>query len=386
MATAHLQQRPYPAYHTPQSNSPASATSSQSHLDHGRVYSQPPPAQQGMYGFSQYTHPSINHVQTAAFAPHPRQPPPQPPPQQPQEQQHHQMMNTQTLLPHQRSQATMPNQPSPAQPSGITNSPRPQPKFEPAAMPRSTDQLTVHRSPPGPLTSNQNPSAGQKANGNAAHPNQQGATAANPSAAPGPIPATTPLVVRQDGNGVQWIAFEYSRDRVKMEYTIRCDVESVNVDALSKLFKEENCVYPRACCEQGLYKGNRQQYETECNTVGWSLAQLNECLRGKRGLIQRAVDSWRNSNQDSRLRSRRVRRQNKISTRKTSVPATPSSMAGPQDLGATPGPNAMATPMQHRGPPLNGVAGPAQAHHRHAHNDGSTSGSVGDVSGMSHRP
>jgi hypothetical protein len=61
----------------------------------------------------------------------------------------------------------------------------------------------------------------------------------NPNAAPGPIPATTdvPLKtrptpatippVRQDNNGVQWVVFEHSLKRVKMEYTIRYEVESV---------------------------------------------------------------------------------------------------------------------------------------------------------------
>ena len=141
----------------------------------------------------------------------------------------------------------------------------------------------------------------------------------NPNAAPGPIPATTPLVVKQDPNGVQWIAFEYSKDRVKLEYLIRCDVESVNVDELPQDFKSENCVYPRACCNKEQYKGNRLQYETECNTVGWALAQLNTVLRGKRGLIQRAVDSWRNSNRDPKLRSRRVRRQAKNDSRKANL-------------------------------------------------------------------
>lgn len=170
----------------------------------------------------------------------------------------------------------------------------------------------------------------------------------SPSAAPGPIPATTPLVVRQDGNGVQWIAFEYSRDRVKMEYTIRCDVESINVDELPQDFKTENCVYPRACCRKDEYRGNRLVYETECNTVGWALAQLNPCLRGKRGLIQRAVDSWRNSNQDPRLRSRRVRRMAKMNTRKMAQrlvengtshlvnPSQPQGMQQQQHLGPPP--------------------------------------------------
>jgi len=151
------------------------------------------------------------------------------------------------------------------------------------------------------------------------------------TAAPGPIPATTPLVVRQDQNGVQWIAFEYSRDRVKLEYTIRCDVESVNVETLSDDFKSANCVYPRACGGKDQYKGNRLHYESECNAVGWALAELNPNLREKRGLIQRAVDSWRNSNQDPRLRSRRVRRMAKIHTRKAqqSTPALPTPMSIP---------------------------------------------------------
>jgi len=206
----------------------------------------------------------------------------------------------------------------------------------------------------------------------------------NPNAAPGPIPATTPLVVRQDGNGVQWIAFEYSRDRVKMEYTIRCDVESVNVDTLSPEFKTENCVYPRACCSKDQYRGNRLVYETECNTVGWALAELNPCLRGKRGLIQRAVDSWRNSNQDPRLRSRRVRRMAKINTRKQVQAATQHThMPGPGGPAGMPpsggmGPGGSAGSMGK--PSLASMGGP-QLHHHHAHPDGSAPGGPDDGSG-----
>lgn len=139
-----------------------------------------------------------------------------------------------------------------------------------------------------------------------------------------------------------------------MEYTIRCDVESVNTDELTEEFKTENCVYPRACCPKDQYRGNRLVYETECNTVGWALAQLNPPLRGKRGLIQRAVDSWRNSNQDPRLRSRRVRRMAKINNRKA-VSATPhpTHMTGPS------GPTGMATPggMSAGGPAAMGKPG-----------------------------
>lgn len=180
---------------------------------------------------------------------------------------------------------------------------RPQPVVAP---PQGTPQTPASSTTPG-AQAVPNSMSGASANANAN---------ANASAAPGPIPATTPLVVRQDLNGVQWICFEYSRDRVKMEYTIRCDVESVNIDDLSPEFKSANCVYPRACCSKEQYKGNRLHYESECNAVGWALAQLNPSLREKRGLIQRAVDSWRNSNQDARLRSRRVRRMAKIQTRK----------------------------------------------------------------------
>ena len=202
----------------------------------------------------------------------------------------------------------------------------------------------------------------------------------NPSAAPGPIPATTPLVVRQDNNGVQWIAFEYSRDRVKMEYTIRCDVESVNVEELSQEFKSANCVYPRACCGKDQYKGNRLHYESECNAVGWALAQLNPPLREKRGLIQRAVDSWRNSNQDVRLRSRRVRRMAKIHTRKGTG-------MGPGSAGQLPGsagapsaglqnPQGM-TPGTSRRPNFGPTGQPLRHHHGGAAGD--------DGSGMFHQ-
>lgn len=206
----------------------------------------------------------------------------------------------------------------------------------------------------------------------------------NPNAAPGPIPATTPLVVRQDGNGVQWIAFEYSRDRVKMEYTIRCDVESVDTDTLQQEFKQENCVYPRACCHKDQYRGNRLMYETDCNRVGWALAQLNPSLRGKRGLIQRAVDSWRNSNQDPRLRSRRVRRMAKTNARgKSSTPNQtaahlPAATAAPA---MAPAPGGMS---QNHAQPMGkpGMGHMAQPmHHPGSHPDGQTHG---DEVGMFH--
>ena len=272
----------------------------------------------------------------------------------------------------------------------MTNSPRPQTKLEPGIQ-RPIEPTILQRSPTGPANANTNTSSNSSQNGNGSQAGQTGGQGVNPNAAPGPIPATTPLVVRQDNNGVQWIAFEYSRDRVKMEYTIRCDVESVNTDSLPSDFRTDNCVYPRACCNKDNYKGNRLQYENECNTVGWALAELNPCLRGKRGLIQRAVDSWRNSNQDPRLRSRRVRRMAKINTRKTaSTSHPPNHMAVPRETGVPqPNTNSMAPSVQQRPPATHlNMAGPAQVHqqqhHHHAHTDGSQPG-PDDVSGMFHQ-
>ncbi|KAK9368807.1 hypothetical protein V1509DRAFT_658472 [Lipomyces kononenkoae] len=131
------------------------------------------------------------------------------------------------------------------------------------------------------------------------------------SCPPGPIPAAPPALVRRDEHGVDWIAFQYSKDRVRTEYCIRCDVESIDLTKMSKLFRKLNCIYPRADVPETNYLGNRHHYENECNRIGWALAHLNPSLRGKRGLIQRAVDSWRNSNADPKVRSRRVRRLSK---------------------------------------------------------------------------
>lgn len=70
-------------------------------------------------------------------------------------------------------------------------------------------------------------------------------------------------------------------------------------------------VYPRANLPKECYRGNRWAYETECNVLGWKLAWLNAAeISGKRGLIQRAVDSYRNRNPS--MRSRRVARQEKL--------------------------------------------------------------------------
>ncbi|KDN72336.1 hypothetical protein CSUB01_00019 [Colletotrichum sublineola] len=333
MAAAQMPRPPYPpmSYHTPQSNSPASVASPSQHDQHRSIYGQPPsqPLQQHMYYQTQQAHyPSMQaQPQQSPYAQHAAQT------HQSMSSQPNMMMSAQSQQQQQQQQQHMPQHAAQHSQAQMTNSPRGQMKTEPQVP------LQLQKPQTTPMQHAQHPQNGGALN----TPTGSTPGGVNPNAAPGPIPATTPLVVRQDQNGVQWIAFEYSRDRVKMEYTIRCDVESVNTDELSAEFKTENCVYPRACCPKDQYRGNRQVYETECNTVGWALAQLNPPLRGKRGLIQRAVDSWRNSNQDPRLRSRRVRRMAKMNTRKSvqGGPHPGGHMGGPSPPGMPQGAGGM---------------------------------------------
>ncbi|KAH8908077.1 hypothetical protein BR93DRAFT_593260 [Coniochaeta sp. PMI_546] len=375
MIATTMQRPTYPpmSYHTPQSNSPASVNSPSGHDQQRSIYGQPAQHmhQPSLYygGPAQSQYPSI----TAQTAPSPYGQHAQPP-QQSMTSQPNMMMshtNPQHHLAHQASQHAQ---------AGMAGSPRHTKieahsmKIEPHTM---TPQMAQRAPAPGSLGVGTPSQSSQ--NGTALSTPTGSNAGANPNAAPGPIPATTPLVVRQDQNGVQWIAFEYSRDRVKMEYTIRCDVESVNTDELSQDFKTENCVYPRACCPKENYRGNRLQYETECNTVGWALAQLNPPLRQKRGLIQRAVDSWRNSNQDPRLRSRRVRRMAKMNNRKN-VQASPhpSHMPGVNGQQGMPAPGAMGpggAPAMGK-PGMNGMG---HMQHHQGHHDGNTQGGGDEV-------
>lgn len=334
MATTAQLQRPYPPiYHTPQSNSPASVASQPQDQQNRNLYAQSPHMSSHLYGYQPYS--PINPVQPSPYSAHPSP-------------QSHPLTSQPLMIPSHQSATSMP--------SPTTQQPTP-------------PQRTI-LNPPHPITTTTT---------SAPIPSPTTPVGTSSTAAPGPIPATTPLVVRQDSNGVQWIAFEYSRDRVKMEYTIRCDVESVNVDNLSRDFKTENCVYPRACCSKDQYKGNRLIYETECNAVGWALAELNPSLRGKRGLIQRAVDSWRNSNQDNKLRSRRVKRMARLNQRQGQA-VTP--RAAPAHMAAG-SPTIPGLPMTPGSRPL--PMGPPHLHHHHhhhAHPDGSPHE---EVSGMFHR-
>ncbi|KAK4502415.1 hypothetical protein PRZ48_005840 [Zasmidium cellare] len=352
MATQAISRQSYPSissYQTPQSNSPASIHSPQTDA-HGRPLSYGIPSMPQQMYYPQYQ--MQQQPQQSPYAQHPPSAAAS----------HHSSMTSAPgmLMSHQQPQQQMQ---------------QPQPGHPPSSMIDTKPSQSSLQRPPSviapPQSTPQSSGPGMHGQMSTASPNGP-----NSSAAPGPIPATTPLVVRQDNNGVQWIAFEYSRDRVKMEYTIRCDVESVNVDELSQDFKSANCVYPRACCGKEQYKGNRLHYESECNAVGWALAQLNPNLREKRGLIQRAVDSWRNSNQDVRLRSRRVRRMAKIQNRNANKaqPGVGGQFPGHQGPGSLP-PQGM--PPGASRPPNMGPGGPQLHHH---HSDGNDAGGGNDVS------
>ncbi|MBE3044228.1 hypothetical protein IMZ48_16990 [Candidatus Bathyarchaeota archaeon] len=370
MAAAQQMPRPpYPPmqYHAPQSTSPAQVPSPaqhEQHQQHRAMYGQPPPQpmQQTMY-----YQPQHSPYQNMGSQP----PPPGYPSHAPVAHQNHQTMTTQPTMMMPQSASHNPIAPQPHQhpthhaqpPMPLSNSPRLKMELKmesKSSVKKTSQQQQQQQQHQQPL-----PQAHPAQNGGGhISPPSSTASGANGAPAPGPIPATTPLIVRQDRNGVQWIKFEYSRDRVKMEYTIRCDVESVDAGDLDPVFRKANCVYPRACCAKEEYRGNRQQYESECNAVGWALAHLNPTLREKRGLIQRAVDSWRNSNQDPKLRSRRVRRMAKNNSRKASAAASQSPhMAGhpgaPGMHGAPP-PMAQPTPM---GKPGMGTMSPAMHHH-----------------------
>lgn len=124
------------------------------------------------------------------------------------------------------------------------------------------------------------------------------------------LPASAPQVELRDG--VEYLLFTYSTKGHIQEYCISIDVDNLSLDDIPDDFKSENCVYPRALVPREAYTGNRYEYETIVNELAWKLTWLNPTiLSGKRGLIQRAVDSYRNRTTESR--SRRVLRQEKLS-------------------------------------------------------------------------
>ncbi|CAO3615093.1 unnamed protein product [Cunninghamella blakesleeana] len=130
-------------------------------------------------------------------------------------------------------------------------------------------------------------------------------------------PCVNPTSISQTGppaievrDGIEWVSFVYSHNRVLQRYTIRTDIDDICLDNIDVQFQLDNCVYPRANVPKEQYQGNRWNYETQCNMLGWKLAWANRELAGKRGLIQRAVDFYRN--RTPTMRSRRVARQARL--------------------------------------------------------------------------
>ncbi|KRH94954.1 hypothetical protein M153_8800013837 [Pseudoloma neurophilia] len=126
------------------------------------------------------------------------------------------------------------------------------------------------------------------------------------------LPASQPYIRIIDGE--ERLCFKYNtkisekalnamprNDLADNEFCVRFDLENVDITKLNEKFKIDNCVYPRANVPFEMYTGNRWEYETECNMLAWQFVSLNPILLyGKKGLIQRAVDSYRNINKQSR--------------------------------------------------------------------------------------
>ena len=279
MTAAHPLRTQFPPYGTPTSNSPASISSPQEHHNRSAYRSSYTSSYYPHYqvpGSSQYLHNSTNS--TSPYT------------------------SQSQVSPQYQPSHVLPS-PSSYSPSTLVDqSPRDRSLQAPLQL------SSQYMGPPPPATAKPPGSAGTQHSGPGA------ASRAHQGAAPGPIPATQPVVMQKGPDGQQVIQFEYSRDRVKVMYDINCNIESVDTSKLQSEFKETNAVYPKARVKE-VYKGNRWEYEARCNEIGWALAELNPSIRGKRGVIQRAVDSLRNCSKDPQQRSRRVRRLQKITKR-----------------------------------------------------------------------
>lgn len=148
-------------------------------------------------------------------------------------------------------------------------------------------QPSQNSSPPPPPIISPSSTAIVPASSQSTPPPPPSSSSPSPKGNSSPAPA----YVHRDKDGVDWITFYYSKDRVQKQHSIRCDIESIDIRSLSTEFKKQNCIYPKACVPPEEYKGSRQKYEMECNCIGWFLAYINVSIRKRRGLIQRAVDS-----------------------------------------------------------------------------------------------
>ncbi|OZJ02511.1 hypothetical protein BZG36_04255 [Bifiguratus adelaidae] len=107
-------------------------------------------------------------------------------------------------------------------------------------------------------------------------------------------------------DGIEYMTFEDRQKSGSKEYTIRIDVDQVDLSRLSDDFKIKCCIYPNAISRE-TYKGLRFEYESDCNFLGWKLAARNrDVLEGKKGLIQRATNAYRYQYPDERFKRRKA--------------------------------------------------------------------------------
>lgn len=106
-------------------------------------------------------------------------------------------------------------------------------------------------------------------------------------------PLTIPVEIEVDAEGIEWLTFVYTSKGISTDYRIRVDVEQIDTSQVGRDFMIANSVYPKAAgVTRQEYRGNRWDYETSVNDIGWKLCHLNNFLIGKRGLLQRAVDRF----------------------------------------------------------------------------------------------
>ncbi|KAH3685238.1 hypothetical protein WICPIJ_003782 [Wickerhamomyces pijperi] len=132
----------------------------------------------------------------------------------------------------------------------------------------------------------------------------------------GPLPAYDPIITINEAENTETITFPYTKKQPILSYslTIPRFTESTRWNLLKSLnipekFRLENAIYTKALAPEQLYRGKRQNYEMDCNELGWIISWFNQDqIRGNKGLLQRAVDNWRNSRGKIELMSRRQRR------------------------------------------------------------------------------
>ncbi|KAJ2451069.1 hypothetical protein EV183_003841 [Coemansia sp. RSA 2336] len=131
-------------------------------------------------------------------------------------------------------------------------------------------------------------------------------------------------------DGIPWLSFVYAQKGKPKRHRIRIDIDRAPQSAIPASFQHNNCVYPRANCARQAYAGNRWNYETECNKLGWKLAFLNqELLTGRRGLLQTAVNNYRSA--VAGRKSRRVTRMEKAERSAGAKPAAQKRMCPAAD-------------------------------------------------------